>query len=269
MKRYAVLGEHLPHTISPAIHRAIFALMGIEADYGVLELARSDAPHIRTRLLSDGYAGVNVTIPYKETVIPQLDVLSAEAEEIGAVNTIALENGRLTGYNTDYYGLQALFAATGIDPAGGRAVVLGTGGAAKAACAYLRNASVRELYTASRTADKAPIPGAARISYDALAAMSGDVIVNATPVGMFPHIGVSPVPGAVIGRFGAAVDLIYNPAQTEFLRLAAANGCKAANGMVMLLMQAVRAEEIWQGMAIPQRVRDELVRQFEQQNGES
>ena len=119
MKRYAVLGEHLPHTISPAIHRAIFALMGIEADYGVLELARSDAPHIRTRLLSDGYAGVNVTIPYKETVIPQLDVLSAEAEEIGAVNTIALENGRLTGYNTDYYGLQALFAATGVDPAGG------------------------------------------------------------------------------------------------------------------------------------------------------
>ena len=100
MKRYAVLGEHLPHTISPAIHCAIFELMGIAGDYGILEVARDEAPRIRERLLADGYAGVNVTIPYKETVIPQLDALSDEAREIGAVNTISIENGRLTGYNT-------------------------------------------------------------------------------------------------------------------------------------------------------------------------
>lgn len=269
MKRYAVLGEHLPHTISPAIHCAIFELMGIAGDYRVLEVARDEAPRIRERLLADGYAGVNVTIPYKETVIPQLDALSDEAREIGAVNTISIENGRLTGYNTDYYGLEALFARVGITLRGGRAAVLGTGGAAKAACAYLKSAGVETLFTVSRTAQGAPIPGAARISYEELAAMSGDVIVNATPVGMFPHTGVSPVPEAVIRRFGAAVDLIYNPAETEFLRLAAANGLKTANGLTMLLMQAVRAEEIWQRRAMPEDARAELLHRLKEQNGET
>ena len=253
MQHFGLLGAKLGHSLSPQIHGMIFEELGIDADYKLLELP---AEVLKTAVpeLSQSYTGVNVTIPHKIEVMPFLDSISAGAAAIGAVNTISFNNGKSCGYNTDWLGFGMMLEYYGIKAEGKKAAVLGIGGASRAVVQYLAKSSAKEILLVSRNPQAIPqqvveICGNIKtrcLSYEELAGETGDIIINCTPVGMYPKTGVSPVTEAVIKNFGAAADLIYNPAETEFLRMARTCGKTAVNGLLMLAAQAVAAQEIWQ-----------------------
>ena len=236
MLKYALLGEKLGHSLSPEIHTEIFKALDINASYTLVE---TDPSGIKEELTK--YDGLNVTIPYKRSVMKHLDALSDEAEKIGAVNTI-YEN---KGYNTDYYGFGKMLEINEIPVKNQVAYILGTGGASKAVYQYLKDHQAKEIIFVSRSKT-----GEHMINYDDLTEKSGDFIINTTPVGMYPKIDESPVTKDVIRNFKYAVDLIYNPFETKFLKLAKAENLITTNGLYMLVGQAVKAEEIWQKRVI-------------------
>lgn len=265
MNKYGLIGEKLSHSLSPCIHEAVFGELDLEASYRLIEIPQKHQGHIVQKLWYEGYKGANVTIPYKQTVLRQLDELSPAARKIGAVNTITLRDGKFYGDNTDYDGFGKMLSINGIETEGKTAVVLGAGGAAKAVVAYLLDHGVAKLSLVSRQAQKKPgfdRPEIEWIDYQTLAQRQGDLLVNCTPVGMYPNTGVSPVDKEIVEKFEALVDLIYNPRQTEFLRLGKLCGKVTCDGLYMLVAQAVRSQEIWQqrslGDALIQRIYEAL-----------
>ena len=178
---YGLIGEHLPHSFSKTIHGKIGTY-----SYELKELKPEE---VDAFLRTADFAGINVTIPYKQTVIPYLDEISEQARRIGAVNTIVNKNGRLCGYNTDYLGMKALLAHAGIDPAGKKVLILGTGGTSKTAMAAVSGMGAREVYKVSRTGKDGAL------SYEEAAGEHSDaqILVNTTPCGMFPKIEDCPV----------------------------------------------------------------------------
>ncbi len=251
MQQYGLLGGKLGHSLSPAIHELFFKYTGISGSYTLLETSLEELPQCM-RELRKSYAGCNVTIPHKLHVMPLLDSITREAKAIGAVNTIKFTADGAVGYNTDYFGFGRMLEYNGIDARAKRIAVLGTGGAARAVVKYLADKRVGKLYLVTR--DVAHIdkdfykiaPKCRVIDYNGLASLTGDVIINCTPVGMFPKINASPVTAEEVSNFDAAVDLIYNPAKSLFLQQAEAAGMKTVNGLFMLVAQAVAAQEIWQ-----------------------
>lgn len=242
---YALLGATLKHSISPQIHERIFREYGLEERYILLERT---AEQLEATVKNRQYKGFNVTIPYKVQVLPYLDELSPEAAQIGAVNTIEYRRGRIIGHNTDYWGFDELLQYNSIDVTGQTAVILGFGGSTKMVAAYLHNHAAKQIYVVSRAAaDKKPLDGTKLIDYAQLRELEApDIVINTTPNGMYPHIDSSPLAQELLAKFKTAVDLIYNPAQTLFLKSAEARGLKTANGLRMLISQAVYAQEIWQ-----------------------
>ena len=244
MQHFGLLGAKLGHSLSPQIHGMIFEELGIDADYKLLELP-AEALKTAVPELAQSYTGVNVTIPHKIEVMPFLDSISAEAAAIGAVNTISFSNGKSCGYNTDWLGFGMMLEYYGIKAEGKKSAVLGIGGASRAVVQYLAKSNAKEILLVSRNPQAIPkqvveICGNIKtrcLSYEELAGETGDIIINCTPVGMYPKTGVSSVTEAVIKKFGAAADLIYNPAETEFLRMARSCGKTAVNGLFMLAAQ--------------------------------
>jgi shikimate dehydrogenase len=245
MIKAGLIGEKLSHSLSPQIHEKYGRLIGMDIAYGLHETPPDGLPALLDALEADGFAGVNVTIPYKKAVIPFLHALSPEAAAIGAVNTIRFDNARRIGHNTDYFGLKSLLERNGIILAGRRVAVLGSGGAARCAYFLAKDSGAAEVCTVSRHPENADADLGA-ISYDALECMdSVGVLINATPAGMYPHVNACPVSDAVVERCGAVVDTIYNPAETVLLKKAALLGLPRANGLWMLCAQALAAQQIW------------------------
>lgn len=254
MKRYCVIGEKLGHTLSPKIHALYFGKTGIDGSYGAVELPRESMENARGFL--SGYDGVNVTIPYKQTVIGSLDGLSDEARGIGAVNTVFNDGGKLIGYNTDPFGFTAMLASRGLGNVRGRkAYVLGYGGAARSVLYALKKGGA-DVTVVSRDPVEAGKDGYRAISYAELGRESGYLLVNATPVGMYPREGESPVGADVIKNFDVLADLVYNPMLTEFLSIGLSLGKRAVGGLYMLVAQAVGSQRIWQGRKHTKRLID-------------
>lgn len=248
MRFYGLLGEHLSHSISPEIHHFLFRQLHIEAAYCLFPVAAGRLADALQGLRLLGAGGVNVTIPYKVAVMPLLDELSDEARRLGAVNTILFEQGRAIGYNTDYAGFGLQLTRHGIGTAGKTAIVLGTGGAAQTAACWLGDHGAEVKLVSREPAGGGRFPV---LTYQELAALPPtDILVNATPVGMYPRQENTPLEQVQLSRFGSVVDLIYNPLQTRLLREADALGIKTVNGLSMLAAQAVAAEEIWQGRSL-------------------
>ncbi|TDT61972.1 shikimate dehydrogenase [Fonticella tunisiensis] len=248
---YGLIGERLGHSYSPIIHREILKEIKMDGCYHLFEVKREDLKDALYGLKALGAKGVNVTIPYKVEVMKYLDALSGEAEAVGAVNTIAFENGSMVGYNTDYYGFGMLMKGSSIDIKGKRAVVLGSGGAARAVVQYLKDNGAEKVVVVSRSAQNADFNDVELIDYTRLAWLRFmDVIINCTPCGMYPDIDCTPVSREILNNFAAAVDLIYNPGKTLFLKLADEIGIKTVNGMQMLIGQAIKAQEIWNKIRI-------------------
>ncbi len=252
IQKFGLLGGKLGHSLSPRIHELFFEYTGKEGSYELFETELEALPE-RMKMLQQEYVGVNVTIPHKLHVMPLLAQIASEAKAIGAVNTIRFTPAGGLGYNTDYFGFGRMLEHNGIEVKGKICAVLGTGGAARAVVKNLSDGGTAKLYLVTRdpkTCDPhfaQMAPGLEVITYAQLAQLSGDVLVNCTPVGMYPKVDASPVPAEVNAAFGASVDLIYNPAETMFLSQAKAAGKKAVNGLFMLVAQAVAAQEIWQG----------------------
>lgn len=231
-----LIGEKLGHSFSPAIH----AMLG-DYEYKLYELA-PDA--VEPFLRQGDFDGLNVTIPYKKTVMPLCDELSEAARHVGCVNTLVRRaDGTLYGHNTDYDGFVWLLKSAGVPVAGKKALVLGNGGASATVQAVLRDLGAGEVVVISRSGDD---------NYVNLYERHGDasLLVNATPVGMYPNTGVSPVELERLPALEAVFDVIYNPARTQLLLDAQRLGLVTANGLGMLVAQAVAASERFTGSAV-------------------
>lgn len=258
-KLYGLIGENLGHSISPQIHSMLMENMGIEGYYSLFQVQKSRLSEAVRGLSAIGAVGANVTIPYKVSIIKYLDSLSHEAQKIGAVNTISFKNGEITGYNTDYHGFKKSLEAASIEITGKKAVILGTGGASKAVLQCLMDSGASDVLLVSRSSGNAQDGNIKTMSYEELKKVKGwDMIINCTPVGMYPDIDAEPIDKNVISNFSSAVDLIYNPSETKFLKYARQLGIPNANGLYMLVSQAAAAQEIWQGVSIPDIIVEDI-----------
>ncbi len=229
--RCGLLGEHLGHSFSPMIHSLL-----ADYSYELIERAPEDVADFVKNGELDAY---NVTVPYKKTVMPYLDSISPEALSIGAVNTVVRNSdGKLCGYNTDYFGFCHMLDVSGISVSGKKAIVFGTGGASATVRAVLRDRGVSELAVIS-IEDNTP----ENIKKHA----DASIVVNATPVGMYPNNGVSPTELSFFKSCEGVLDVIYNPAKTKLLLDAEERGIPHINGLSMLVAQAVKAFEFFTG----------------------
>ena len=268
VNKFGLIGGKLGHSLSPAIHQLFFEYTGKSGSYELLETELEALPELMGRL-REGFTGTNVTIPHKLHVMPLLDEIAPEAQAIGAVNTIKFTSAGAFGYNTDYFGFGRMLEYNDIAVTGKVCAVLGTGGAARAVVKYLADKKCAKLYLVTRDVFKVDshfakiAPKIKVIDYARLDALQGDVLVNCTPVGMFPKVEAAPVSPEVSFAFDASVDLIYNPAQTLFLKQAAEAGNKAVNGLFMLVAQAVAAQEICQSERYDSELIVRIMRELE------
>ena len=229
-----LLGRKLGHSYSPQIHKRLGSY-----PYALYE---KEPEEVEDFLKNGDFTAINVTIPYKKTVLPYCDVLSETAKILGAVNTLVrTPDGKLLGHNTDFYGFSAMLDRTGLSVRGKKALVLGSGGASNTAVAVLQERGA-EVIVISRSGEE----NYQNLSRHADAAL----LVNATPVGMYPHNGVSPVELALFPQVEGVLDMIYNPARTQLLLDAQRRGLIAENGLWMLVAQAKEAAEWFTGNAI-------------------
>ena len=237
MKTFGLIGYPLTHSFSPSYFAQKFEQEGIiDAEYLSFELENIET--FKTLLSKTKIDGLNVTIPYKEEIIPFLDHLDETAAAVGAVNTIGFESEKCIGYNTDVIGFQESIKSllSGIHK---KAYILGTGGAAKAVKYALLSMGL-EVQFVSRT------PSSNAIAYESLKIKSGDVIVNTTPLGMYPKIDTCPaIDYDQLDASNILFDLVYNPHKTLFLDKGAAQGALTKNGLEMLYFQAEAAWKIW------------------------
>ena len=239
---YFVFGYPISHSLSPVLHADFFKNSGIDADYFAVEIPKSDLKEAVS--IIKGYAkGVNLTIPLKECVIPLLDEIDAVAEKIGAVNTLKFENGRVKGYNTDYYGI-----INSVELKDKKILILGNGGAAKAflhaSLDFGKNVTVcgRDICKVKEFCkNTAAVPA----DYENLSIEADTVILNATPLGMGKLISQIPVRENIIKNASVVFDSIYNPKKTNLLVIAEIFNKKIINGIPMLIHQGIKAEEIW------------------------
>ena len=222
-----LLGRHLKHSYSPQIHKML-----ANYDYQLFEI---EPERLEAFLRDAMFEGINITIPYKKAVIPYCNELTESAKAIGAVNTIIRRSdGALIGHNTDYYGFQFLFQQSGLSAFGKKVLVLGSGGAAVTVTAVLKDAGANVIIISRNGANNYQN---LEQHYDA------SIIVNATPVGMYPNTDMSPVDLAPFYALEGVLDLIYNPARTRLLQMAEEKGVTAVNGLFMLVAQAKEAAQ--------------------------
>ena len=237
MRTFGLIGYPLSHSFSPGYFTEKFKKECIaDTQYLPFELGQIEdfVPLVKGQVLS----GLNVTIPYKQAIIPYLDRLDETVKAVGAVNTIQFENGELVGYNTDVIGFRNSIEPY-IKSHHKRAVILGTGGAAKAVEFIMKQLGLPFLYV-SRTKQEG------RITYDELDLKDGDIIINTTPLGMHPNIDQCPaIPYNQINESHLLYDLVYNPTETKFLANGKAQGTSIKNGLDMLHLQAEAAWKIW------------------------
>ena len=233
---YGLIGEKLGHSFSPAIHRRLG-----DYDYRLVELSPQELGPFLER---GEFKGLNVTIPYKKAVIPYCRELTPQARRIGSVNTILRRrDGTLLGHNTDYDGFAYLLRRAGAQVAGKKALVLGSGGASRTVCTVLKDLGAGEVVVISRTGEN---------NYQNLERhRDAALLVNATPVGMWPNVDASPVDLDAFPSLEGAFDLIYNPARTCLLLQAQDKGLLWANGLGMLVAQAKAAAELFLDREIP------------------
>lgn len=236
-----LLGRTLGHSYSPQIH----SMLG---NY-TYQLFEKEPDEVENFLKSGNFDGLNVTIPYKQTVIPFLDELSPVAQALGAVNTIVRRDGKLIGHNTDFFGFQELVRASGLKMAEKKVLVLGTGGASKPVTAVLRELGA-QVISISRSGDD---------NYDNLSRHAdASVIVNTTPVGMYPKNGAAPLSLDGFLNLEGVLDIIFNPARTQLMLEAESRGLTAMGGLRMLVAQAKESSEWFTATAIPQGKIDEI-----------
>ncbi|RZK02113.1 MAG: shikimate dehydrogenase [Novosphingobium sp.] len=262
MLRSGLIGRAIAKSRSPLLHEQEARAQGLDLSYRLFDfdelgLADGDLANLLVRLRDEGFCGVNVTYPFKQAIIPLLDELAESAALVGAVNTIAIRDGRLTGHNTDMEGFRDSVREGLPGAPMGRVLQLGTGGAGAAVGCALLSLGVERLILADVDPARAQALaealearfGAGRVAVQDSAALSTDAvdgIVNATPMGMAANPQSAIAPELILPRHWVA-DIVYFPLETEMLRLARAKGCRVLNGSGMVIAQAAKAFEIMTG----------------------
>ena len=231
-----ILGMPVGHSLSPVLHNRAFEIAKL--DFAYVKLPAPDVKEFMENARSIGLSGFSVTIPHKLTITPFISHLTKAAAEVGAVNTVSDEAGKWVGDNTDVHGVQAALESVGFNPHGKKIVIMGKGGGAKAAVAAVQGAS--DIRILSRI----EVPDAGRIGCD--------LLINATPIGMYPNVEDSPVKGSIAAD--VVFDMVYNPAATALLRSARSQGKTTVSGTTMFFAQAARQFEIWTRQAAPREV---------------
>lgn len=245
---YGLIGERLGHSFSREIHAAFGRY-----DYGLRELSPAElGPFLEAR----AFSGLNVTIPYKQAVIPYLDGLDENARAIGAVNTIVHRNAGLWGYNTDFGGMTAALRRAGIDLSGRKVLILGTGGTSRTALAVCRALGAGAIHRVSRTGREGAITyEAARTSH-----RDAEILINTTPLGMDPEPEGLPLDPGDFPALAGVFDCVYNPLRTRLVLAALDRGIPAAGGLYMLVQQAVLASGLFAGAPLPEQTAEAVYR---------
>lgn len=248
--KYGLIGEKLSHSFSKEIHEAL-----ADYTYEIRELTPDEvAPFLEAR----EFEGINVTIPYKEKVIPYLDSISDAARKIGAVNTIKKVDGKLIGDNTDFYGMREMIIRANIELEGKKVLILGTGGTSKTSRAVAADLGAREIITVSRKASENTVTyeTAAELHSDA------DVIINTTPLGMYPNPDAIPIDLKNFPNLTGVIDAVYNPLRTRLILDAESEGIPATGGLMMLILQAARAVEIFLGTTLDEEKVEQVIKKI-------
>ena len=248
--KYGCIGEHLGHSFSREIHARLS-----DYEYELCEVAKDKLSDFATRR---DFIAINVTIPYKEMILPHIYELDEGARLIGAVNTVVNRDGRLYGYNTDFYGMTELIKHAKVDIKGKKVAILGTGGTAKTAFAVVTSLGAGEIVRVSRTARDGIC------DYESLYTEHTDVevIINTTPVGMYRDFDGVPVDISKFPALSGVIDAVYNPLRTKLVSDAQAKGIKAEGGLYMLVAQAVRASEIFLNKEYPSGTTERVFREM-------
>lgn len=231
--KYGLIGKPLGHSFSREIHALI-----ADYDYRLFEIDEDELPRF---FQERDFSGINVTIPYKQAVIPFLDEISDEAKKIGAVNTIVKKEGKLFGFNTDFFGMRALIKSAGLDLENKTVLILGTGGTSKTAVEVSKSLGATEIVKVSRK--KSSDTATYEETYEKYS--GADVIINTTPVGMFPNADKTPVDVKKFKNLQGVIDAVYNPLRTNFVLDAESIGAKGRGGLYMLVAQAVYASALF------------------------
>lgn len=264
---YCLIGDPISHSLSPTILNAAFKQLGLNCVYLAFRVLREDLEKAVKGIKALGFKGFNVTIPHKVEILKFLDELDETSKIIEAVNVVKRENELLKGYNTDGFGALRALEEAGVNVRGRSTLVLGAGGASRAICFTLAK-EAGKLVIANRTLDRAvklasdikfklgvevkPIS----LKYEDLKheAVDADIIINATSVGMYPHVDECPVDPNLIEEGKTVFDIVYKPLKTKLLREAEARGAKTINGLSMLVYVAACSFEIWTGLKPPVQV---------------
>lgn len=266
MQKYTLIGHPLGHSMSPWIHERLFAMSGRTAEYTLNDIAPeqlTDAMSLLSKM--NGY---NITIPHKVGIIPLIDEMDETAARYQSVNCVANRDGKAIGYNTDCIGFLRSVEKFAL---GGKVLLIGCGGVGRmmAMEAVLHGADLtlveRDMPKAEALAEelKVAVPGAKVQVTDSAPQVHYDLLMNASPVGMYPNSGRCPVEEALIAGCDAVFDVIYNPTETELVKKARALGKPAVGGSAMLVWQAVRAHEIWYGFTYETPAIEQLIRDME------
>ena len=243
---YGLIAERVGHSYSKVIHSML-------ADYEY-ELCAISKDELDGFMREKDFKAINVTIPYKQAVIPYLDYVSDGARQIGAVNTVVNQDGKLYGYNTDFFGLKELILKMGLDLVGKKALVLGTGGTSRTARAVLGSLGAKDVIAVGRMEKPDCITyGEAYEKHT-----DADVIVNTTPVGMFPDVEGCPIDLSRFQKLSGVIDAVYNPLRSTLVTSARERGILAEGGLYMLVCQAVKACEIFLDRELPDGKADEV-----------
>ena len=274
-KLVGLLGNPLGHSFSPAMHNKAFETLGLNYFYLPIEVTAEDLSTVAAGIAKMNFAGYNITIPHKIRIMDCLDAIDPLARAIGAVNTVVLENGRATGYNTDGEGfVRSLEAESGIKVDGKSCFILGCGGAARAIAMTLAFKGAQRIFLCNRTEQKAHDLAAeinakvspcsevvtvepARIE---AAVQQVDVLINTTSVGMHPEEDRIPIDDDLIPSGVIVSDIVYNPARTKLLRVAQEKGCKTVPGLGMLVYQGAEGFRKWTRAEPPVEVMFGVVR---------
>lgn len=255
-----MIGSPIRHSLSPAIHNAAFAHLGLDWAYLALEVASGDVPEALAGMRALGIAGLSVTMPHKEAVAAACDELSPAARRLRSVNTVVLQEQRLAGFSTDGDGFVASLLDAGCDPSGRRFLVLGAGGAARSVIQALQVAAAGQVIVVARRPEAAQaatdLGGSSARTGSAADIPLVDVVVNATPLGMADTAGRNAVPvdPALLRPEQVVVDLVYHPIRTPLLEAAEKAGARAVDGLGMLVHQAAAAFSLWTGHEAPVEV---------------
>lgn len=261
MKRAFLIGYPVGHSLSPTLQNASFATLATAARYELLETPPGELVLAVQRIAEGDAIGANVTVPHKQAIVQYLDGIDESASKVGAVNTIVKRRGRLIGANTDVEGLLRALEDAQVKLAGMQVVVLGAGGAARAAVFAIAGGGAAEITIINRTVERAlslqrslglyfPAVRSAVNRLDAIG--KANLVVNATSVGMVPDINKTPMPlGHSVQRDAVAFDLVYRPRETHFLRDAKKAGALTIDGLGMLVHQGRASFRMWTGKEAP------------------